>query len=52
MKLSGLDENKIYAIDGSEGTFYGDTLEKSGIIISNMNGDFISKLIHIREVEK
>jgi len=49
IKLQGLDDNKIYKIEGKEETYHGETLKKAGILIERLNGDFQSKLLHLIE---
>ncbi|WP_238918260.1 alpha-galactosidase [Clostridium sp. YIM B02555] len=61
IKLQGLDSNKLYSIEGREGTYYGDELMNLGIILSkdytdNSNEywsrkreDFMSQLFVLNE---
>lgn len=49
IKLKGLDADKLYIVDGMEGTFTGDILMKAGILVPSVQGDFIAKLIHVTE---
>lgn len=47
LHIPGLAPDRVYKIDGDERRFHGTTLEKAGIPIKPMWGDFVSKLIHI-----
>ena len=49
--LQGLDPDKMYAIEGEEGSFMGELLMKAGMNIPNPWGDFKGRLIHLTEVE-
>ncbi len=49
IKLQGLDDNKIYRIDGGDKCYRGATLKKAGIMIECLWGDYQSKLVHIKE---
>lgn len=51
LKLYGLDSMKRYRIEGEEKTYSGDTLMHAGILVPGMKGDFLSRLIHIVEVD-
>lgn len=62
IKLTGLDKNKLYKIEGKEGTFFGDELMSIGIVLSKdytgktaeyysrKHEDFSSKIFVIKEV--
>lgn len=62
IKLKGLDEDKLYEIEGRHGTFYGDELMNIGIVLSKdytgktaeyyerEHEDFNSKIFVIKEV--
>ena len=52
IKLQGLDDDKIYRIDGDDKTYRGATLKKAGIMMECLWGDYQSKLVHIKEVNK
>lgn len=45
----GLDPDKYYRVEGEEGTYSGDVLMKAGYLVSNMWGDYKSRLIHLTE---
>lgn len=47
--LRGLDPDKFYQIEGEEGVYSGDVLMKAGYLVSNMWGDYRSRLIHLTE---
>ncbi|MCM1125836.1 MAG: alpha-galactosidase [Lachnospiraceae bacterium] len=47
--LKGLDPDKFYQIEGEEGVYSGDVLMKAGYLVSNMWGDYRSRLIHLME---
>lgn len=49
LHIPGLAADKLYQIEGMEGSFYGDTLWKAGIIMANLWGDNQSKLLYITE---
>lgn len=48
IKIPGLDPNKKYDVEGQ--ILMGSTIENAGIIVENLWGDFVSRLIYIREV--
>ena len=50
LQLKGLDPEKVYEIEGEEGTYTGEILMKAGINIQNPWGDFRGRLIHLTEV--
>ncbi|MGN1181235.1 MAG: alpha-galactosidase, partial [Suilimivivens sp.] len=50
LQLKGLDPERVYCIEGEEGTYTGELLMKAGINIQNPWGDFKGKLIHLMEV--
>ncbi|MGN0376843.1 MAG: alpha-galactosidase [Suilimivivens sp.] len=50
LQLKGLDPEKVYCIEGEEGTYTGELLMKAGINIQNLWGDFKGRLIHLMEV--
>ncbi len=52
IKLQGLDDDKIYRIDGDDKTYRGATLKKAGIMMECLWGDYQSKLVHIKEEDK
>ncbi len=52
IKLQGLDDDKIYRIDGDDRTYRGATLKKAGIMMECLWGDYKSKLVHIKEEHK
>lgn len=45
----GLDPDKHYRVEGEEGVYLGDMLMKAGYLISNIWGDYKSRLIHLTE---
>ena len=45
--IPGLDPERLYRIEGEERVYHGRTLDKAGIPIIPMTGDYVSKLIHI-----
>ena len=47
--LKGLCPDKKYRIEGEERTYLGSTLMQAGILVGNMWGDYMGKLIHIVE---
>lgn len=47
--IHGLDDSKLYKVEGFENTFHGDTLRNAGLTVKNMWGDNQSKLIYITE---
>ncbi len=49
--FKGLAPAKKYRIEGEEEIFTGDVLMKAGYLVQNMWGDFMSRLIHLREVQ-
>jgi alpha-galactosidase len=49
VQLQGLAPEKVYSIEGEEGTYTGELLMKAGINIQNLSGDFRGKLIHLME---
>lgn len=49
LHIPGLAPDKVYQVEGIEGTFYGDTLQKAGVVMENLWGDNQSRLIHITE---
>ncbi len=50
LQLKGLDPEKVYEMEGEEGTYTGEILMKAGINIQNPWGDFKGRLIHLTEV--
>ena len=49
IKIDGLDDNKIYRIEGTDEAYRGLTLKNAGLLISRPWGDFQSMLIHLVE---
>ncbi len=49
IRIPGLVADKVYQIEGMEGSFHGDTLTKAGVIVERLWGDNQSRLIHIME---
>ncbi|HEX3021205.1 MAG TPA: alpha-galactosidase [Lachnospiraceae bacterium] len=49
IKFKGLDEEKVYHIEGEDGRYTGAMLMYAGIPVSNLWGDYQGKLIHIVE---
>lgn len=49
LHIPGLDPDRTYRIEGSARIYHGRTLDKAGIPIEPMWGDYQSKLIHIVE---
>lgn len=49
--LQGLCPDMLYRNEETGESFYGDTLMNAGIQVSNLWGDFRSKLIHLKVVE-
>ena len=49
LHIPGLDPDRTYMIEGSKRKYHGRTLDKAGIPIEPMWGDYQSKLIHIVE---
>jgi alpha-galactosidase len=49
IKFKGLDEDKVYLIEGEDGRYTGAMLMYAGIPVSNLWGDYQGKLIHIVE---
>lgn len=47
--LKGLCPDKKYRIEGEDRTYLGSTLMQAGILVGNMWGDYMGKLIHIVE---
>lgn len=47
LKLKGLDNNKIYTVEGTDKKYKGDVLQNIGLPIENMTGDFQSVMIHL-----
>ncbi len=45
-----LTPEKVYEMEGEEGTYTGEILMKAGINIQNPWGDFKGRLIHLTEV--
>ena len=46
IKLQGLDENAVYAIEGTEEEYSGEMLMKGGLLVGGLWGDSISRLYH------
>ncbi len=51
IKLAGLDENKMYQIEGKEEVLSGAALMYAGINIEGLWGDFNGRLLHVIEVK-
>ena len=49
IKIDGLDDDKVYRIDGTEKLYHGSTLANAGLLFERPWGDFQSKLIHLME---
>ena len=49
IKLDGLDDDKVYRIEGTEKLYHGSTLANAGLLFERPWGDFQSKLIHLME---
>ncbi|MBO6282984.1 MAG: alpha-galactosidase, partial [Pseudobutyrivibrio sp.] len=49
IKIDGLDDNKMYRIEGTDEAYRGLTLKNAGLLISRPWGDFQSMLIHLVE---
>ena len=49
IKIDGLDDNKMYRIEGTDEVYRGLTLKNAGLLISRPWGDFQSMLIHLVE---
>ena len=47
IRLKGLDTNMRYHVEGEESEYTGDLLEKAGLLIPNLPGDYQSRLIHL-----
>ncbi|WP_026511346.1 alpha-galactosidase [Butyrivibrio sp. LC3010] len=47
IKIEGLDDERVYRIEGTDKTFRGSTLKHAGLLIERPWGDFQSKLIHL-----
>ncbi len=47
IKLDGLDDDKVYRIEGTEKLYHGSTLANAGLLFERPCGDFQSKLIHL-----
>lgn len=45
--FKGLDPEKLYQIEGEEGTYTGDVLMKAGYLVQNLWGDYKARLIHV-----
>ena len=45
--FKGLDPEKLYQIEGEEGTYTGDVLMKAGYLVQNLWGDYKARLIHL-----
>lgn len=50
LKLSGLNSDYEYRVEGTKEKYKGDTLMNAGLLIDNMQGDFKSLLIHLTKV--
>lgn len=48
--LQGLAPEKIYRIEGEDGSYSGEALMKAGYNVQNLWGDFRGRLIHFMEV--
>lgn len=48
--FKGLDANKKYIVEGEDAIYSGEVLMKAGYLVSNLWGDFKSRLIHLVEV--
>ncbi len=47
IRFKGLDPDRMYHIEGEEGTFSGEILMKAGYLVKDPEGDFRSLLIHL-----
>ena len=45
--IPGLDPERTYRVEGEDLTLTGGTLERAGLFVQDLHGDFRSKLIHI-----
>lgn len=50
IRLKGLDEKKLYHVEGEETIYSGEALMYAGLLIPNSWGDFKARLIHLVEV--
>lgn len=50
IRLAGLKPDAKYRIEGEETELFGKTIMEAGILVSNLWGDYRSKLIHLTEV--
>ena len=51
IRLAGLKPDARYRIEGEETELLGKTIMEAGILVSNLWGDYRSKLIHLTEVD-
>jgi alpha-galactosidase len=47
LKVKGLDDKKIYRIEGTDVEALGATIRKVGLVMPSLNGDFRSELIYL-----
>ena len=47
LKVKGLDEKKIYRIEGTDVEALGATIRKAGLVLPSLHGDFKSELIYL-----
>ena len=52
IKLAGLNPQMQYRNEETGEVFHGDTLLNAGIMVPGMWGDYQSKLIHLKAVQK
>ncbi len=50
LRIPGLAPDRTYKIEGSDRTYHGETLEKAGIPVKPLWGDYMSELLHITEI--